>query len=488
MKKAKFKVIFAAIFMFALLAVGMIAPANFATVYAAENTYSSALEDLKKDPAFRSADYPAKTDAKYSFNVIQIAESATGELFVYTYQPSAGTKKLSATSISISTTINENYEPKLYKLKELNAQGVFGKYLVNGFRVQSGSERHYDISEIFRAWNKSIDQENENGNVISEVSFKVGKYFKAITENGQTKYECRATETRQIVSKYCGYLRPQEGSITSVISYDEHFIAFDTDISIDQIFKADIAFSIRMRKRIWVDGVKTNDRYVNDFVETQVTVSCEELTNANFIVPWEKPKTWKTIETVSEFIAKENLTTEAKEKLADKQWVLRFLRTPYTYKVNGFPPFFTAELITEEIADETILQLNYEKDGKVYNLGVIDNKQSPAPDAPPDNTTDLFNPFNGLDSFWNWLVKVWNSIVNFFTGKSDWWVYVVVVIAALILLPTILGLLIPAFGKLLLKILKALGKGLWWLICLPFRIIAAPFKAIAKRRKKDKSA
>ena len=59
-----------------------------------------------------------------------------------------------------------------------------------------------------------------------------------------------------------------------------------------------------------------------------------------------------------------------------------------------------------------------------------------------------------------------------------------VVIAALILLPTILGLLIPAFGKLLLKILKALGKGLWWLICLPFRIIAAPFKAIAAHAKK----
>ena len=56
-------------------------------------SHSNVLDDLSKDEKFNPEDYPAKAD-DYSLKVIQIAEGANGELFVYVYQPSNDTKVL----------------------------------------------------------------------------------------------------------------------------------------------------------------------------------------------------------------------------------------------------------------------------------------------------------------------------------------------------------------------------------------------------------
>ena len=58
------------------------------TTYAATTNYSNVLDDLKEDSAFNLKDYPAII-FDYNLNVIQIAESTDGELFVYVYQPAA---------------------------------------------------------------------------------------------------------------------------------------------------------------------------------------------------------------------------------------------------------------------------------------------------------------------------------------------------------------------------------------------------------------
>ena len=56
-------------------------------VYANEQiSYTNVMEDLEKDNSFKLEDYPAVED-DYSLQVIQIAESVNGELFVYVYQP-----------------------------------------------------------------------------------------------------------------------------------------------------------------------------------------------------------------------------------------------------------------------------------------------------------------------------------------------------------------------------------------------------------------
>lgn len=71
--------------------------------YASFENYTDVLADLQKDKNFNINDYPA-IENNYSLQVITIAESTDGELFVYVYQPSANVKPLTATEINMSLT------------------------------------------------------------------------------------------------------------------------------------------------------------------------------------------------------------------------------------------------------------------------------------------------------------------------------------------------------------------------------------------------
>ena len=95
-------------------------------------TYSTAIEDLQKDENFNAEAYPVK-EKDYSLQVIQIAESVDNELFIYVYQPSGSILDLRATSINISTGINENLKYVNYTLNYINNSNTLYKYKVNDF-------------------------------------------------------------------------------------------------------------------------------------------------------------------------------------------------------------------------------------------------------------------------------------------------------------------------------------------------------------------
>ena len=79
---------------------------------ASETIYTGVLEDLQKDETFDVSEYPSKdklTDKDKVMDVIQIAESNAGELFLYVYQPQAG--KFTASEVRISQTIGDNLAP-----------------------------------------------------------------------------------------------------------------------------------------------------------------------------------------------------------------------------------------------------------------------------------------------------------------------------------------------------------------------------------------
>ena len=126
-------------------------------------TYSNVLDDLKKDTSFNPDNYPLKTD-DYSLQIIQLAESVDKELFVYVYQPSGQAKDFKASSINISTTINDEISYYNYKLERLNSSGVFYKYKVVGLTVKDESVRYYAISSIYRPFDESIDKQASGGN------------------------------------------------------------------------------------------------------------------------------------------------------------------------------------------------------------------------------------------------------------------------------------------------------------------------------------
>ena len=132
-----------------------------------------------------------------------------------------------------------------------------------------------------------------------------------------------------------------------------------------------------------------------------------------------------------------NITDEGLEDLEGKQWVVRFLNTEYTdAKTNGTS---SSNLQVRKdytiVSDVSLIQLKFETDGVIYNLGVVDNMQSG--DGIPDN--------------------------EYHTRVSlKWWAWVLIGLAAIILCPFIL--------VVLWWLLTHLLKGLWWLIKKPFEL------------------
>ena len=152
-------------------------------------TYTNVLEDLQRDSSFSKENYPENA-TDYSLQLIQLAESSDKELFDYVYQPSGQLKGLVASSINISTTINDAVSYHNYKLELLNADGVFFKYKVSEFVVKDDDVRYYAITSVYRKWDKTIDPATGNDNTVTEVNYNVSKQYAFGTINGKPYVNC----------------------------------------------------------------------------------------------------------------------------------------------------------------------------------------------------------------------------------------------------------------------------------------------------------
>ena len=145
-------------------------------IYASAATkYSDVLDDLEADPSFNSPDYGIDK-SNTMLEVIQIAESSDGELFVYIYNPQA-VAEYNATYIRLSQTVGDDIVPRDYKLTLLSSSGVYGKYLAVDVKVKSDSVRYYDITCVFRKFIDGVDEGLDDTiiNTISQVPGEVAK-------------------------------------------------------------------------------------------------------------------------------------------------------------------------------------------------------------------------------------------------------------------------------------------------------------------------
>ena len=424
---------------------------------AEEITYSSVLDDLQKDDNFSTEHYPVVSD-DYSLQVMQIAESADGELFVYVYQPSGQAKNLRASSINIALVPRESIsDVRNYKLTLLNSSGVFYKYRVDGLTVSTASTRYYTIPSIFRPFDETIDKGAEHGNEVTEVVYNVSKEYCFSTINGEPFCRVLDIETIEITDKFVGFCRYTDGFKLYVGACDSHFVAFNTDRDIDRLLEADVYYTTQDYSWSFVPFAGENETFgdkQDNYAYLDYTQKVEHSGGGLFAPTY----TWDRIETVEQFIAENDLTQnvysgalidvnvankiteEGIAALKGKKWVLRFVETPYS--LNSGASGATTSFSTI-VGDVTILRLKFETDGITYNLGVIDNKQSGDPDTPVnEELTEV-----GLSD----------------TGK-------------LILLIIGLILLLVIFGPILPYIIKAIV----WVIMLPFRLIAAIIKAFKK--------
>lgn len=452
----KISYLLAAIFTAVLFVLTAFAGGGAATVYAAESAnvvYSNVLDDLKKDNGFSAANYPEKAD-DYSLQVIQIAESTDKELFVYVHQPSGQTKKLIASSINISTTINDEINYFNYKLQLLNSSGVFFKYKVQDFTVKDEPTRYYAISSIYRPFDETIDKQAEHDNTITEVNYDVSKQYCFSMINGKPYVNVVDIETIIITDKFVGFVRYFDGFkfYPSADACDSHFVAFNTDRPIDKLLEADVYYTKQSYSLSFNVYEGENEKFGK--AEDCYAYVTEKKVTYNGGGLWAGTYKWERIETVERFIAETDLTKtysgaildvtsgsqitdEGKAALQGKKWVLRFVETDYSAKLGTDSSNYSTL-----IGDVSILRLKFEYDGITYNLGTIDNKQ-----------TGGNKPING------WTSEI---IVN---NRGKRILAIIAVILLLLVLP-------PVFTYIIRPIV--------WLISLPFKAIGALFKKQGK--------
>lgn len=113
--------------------------------------------------------------------------------------------------------------------------------------------------------------------------------------------------------------------------------------------------------------------------------------------------------------------------------------------------------------------------GKTYNLGAVSDKITGG-DEPSGGAPDL----GWFDLLCKWLEQV--------TGVPAWvWKIIICALPFVILLP-ILSAIFPIVGQILSAVLKGIGtafvwlcKGVFWIICLPFKGIAALVRKIRNK-------
>ena len=417
--------------------------------------YSNVLDDLKKDSSFNPSNYPTKSD-DYSLQIIQLAESIDKELFVYVYQPSGKSKNLKASSINISTMINDSISFMNYKLALLNSNGVFYKYKVENLAVKPDAVRYYAISSIYRPFDESIDKQASGGNTITEVNYDVSKQYSFGEINGKPYVNCVDIETIVVTDKFVGFVRYPDGFQLYVGACDSHFVAFNTNKPMDKLLEADVYYTTQAYSSSWAAFVGSSEEFgakADKYAYLKYTDKVEHTGGGLFAGTYK----WDRIQTVENFIATEDreqifsgaiidvkisskLTDAALAELQGKKWVLRFAETDYSMW-SGQGAYGTFSTI---VGDVTILRLKFETDGITYNLGVIDNKQSGSTE--PSNETEIDVSLN---------------------KRGKMFLYLLLLILLIVLCAPILPYIL---------------QGIVWIITLPFKGIAALNKSIKRRR------
>ena len=445
-------------FMLALLCVFMCLPCSITTAYAdgisVDGGYTSVLDDLRKDEQFSENAYPV-VENDYTLQVITISESVDKELFVYVYQPHQEHGKYIASSINISATTDNSLNIMNYSLSLVHFDGVFQKYLVTGIMLPTSETRYYDVISIYRVFDETIDEglSDDNDNTISEVVFKVGKGFiLSNTENGVV-VQVNDLDVITVIDKFVGFVRYGDGDwwhMWGESACDRHFVAFTTDKPIDRLMEADIYYEYQNNRIVDPTGLG-DTKYPMGEIEPGYAYL--EYTQKGDYDNGHYKYVWDRIQTPIDFFSTVNIenvyqtpvfnvtneskmTEEGKANIENKQWVLSFLETSFeiTKSLEYHITYYT------RVSNVSILRLKFETDGVVYNLGVVDNKQSGS--DKPVNTFETTLELNDIFK-------------------------IILALLALILVLYVLGPVLPLIFSVIGGILKFVFK----IITYPFRLL-----------------
>ena len=448
-------------------------PVVFAEETDLSEIYTDVMEDLEKDPEFDKSKYPYD-EAKKDYEVITIAESDAGELFLYLHQGFAtDTNYLPAIEVRISKSKDEkNPTPKDYSLTLISRNEGFMKYKVYGFNVESDRERYYQIVQIVRKDNSSSSSDVVPMAMNIIPAFKtavcpINQNWKAYTEDdGSVKYGYTWLETMVVDDLFAGSILYRDGyHLFGSTEYTEsHFVVFNADRDMDHIIDADISFCTQT----YFDNVFDFDPYLSLYgfdvdhlfrgssVPFSLTLKDTDTVSNEPFGPFDNKYTWNRIQSVSIFLSETSdfLSPKAVETISSRSWVFRFLETDY--KEYKDYTFHTIE--GTAVSDITILRLHFKYGKESYNLNVVSNKVTP--DLIPEGSTDSKLPtFPDISSGCNDINELLSSIL------------------------LIVGLgLIALFCPWVFTILWAGLKLIFWIIFLPFKLLIGLFDKKDKKR------
>lgn len=426
--------------------------------YAETTVYSDVLDDLEKDETFNLQDYP-QIAGSYDIELIQIAESTTGELLLYVYQPGNGTLKEDVKCNYINLALDgDGLDFYRYSLTLLDTTSTFSKYKVEDFTVGSDTYRYYTISVIYRPWINEIDGNPPVGTYYDSKDFKVGCTWCVYYYNNVLTYQCKYPDFEDIDLKILGRVRYLDGFKFYTTACDSHFIAFSTDKPIESIIDAEIIYYTQDYTYSWAAGAGGKTQAVGErSKDIKKTLSKND--NVTYTPSgWfaEEPKTWERIESVEDFINNEkkqdvtlndNISNE--EFISNYHWVFRFVETDYRSDYTEAGGIYKEKYTAVE--GVSILRLHFVRDGRVWNLGVVDNI------AHGDSNPDGFSKGFDFDKYIEWFEKIF----------------------ALCLFILIIVIVTPVLN-IVITLFKVFVTG----IKIIFSIILFPLKLISKKRKK----
>lgn len=434
-------------------------------VYADTPNSTNVLADLQKDSNFKTSDYPDKAD-DYSIQVVQIAESTAKELLIYTYQPCQRTCFIFATCINMSLT-ETVAETKLYGLELLSSDGVFCKYKVKNVVVANIECRYYNITSIYRPWNVSIDKSSDNNNTINEIAYEVGRLYKASTIDGKVSYSWDKMETIEIINPYTGFLEYFDGYKFYLGYCHSHYIAFDTDKKIDELYEASVSCDTQEISK-YIGGT-SNSTSEGELQHLNILVDHEDKGENKADGIFAKKYEWKRIEKTEDFIKDPNndLNDDVKPDIGKTKWIIRFLDTPCNKTSAGLSGL---KFCYTKVTNVTILRLKFRTGIKIYDLGTISNKITGSSTIPDNDNNNEIDPLG-------WLGRLFDKLANAL-GIPTWVIYLIIALLLLGVLLPILGFIFPVVGQTLKVVINFIGKLLLWLLKAIIWIIELPFKGI----------
>ena len=281
----------------------------------------------------------------------------------------------------------------------------FYKYRVKDFTIPLTDTRIYSVISIYRPFINGIDDEPGHDNTVSEVAFKVAKEYTFYS--GSDSYQMEVLDVVEITDKFVGYVHtstdytfydtdPIWNFTQTWVKYnDSHFVAFSTDKDIEKLLEVQITY-VSQASGFFKQNSLTNSRddvFFGVHEDHDVTITSDQrLSYTTGALWWAEDKVVNRIQTVDEFVSSveeerqicsgalldvsmgSSLTNDAKTALNDKQWVVRFADTTRWYFADLEGVYWVESGVS--IGDVAILRLKFVTDGRVYNLGVVDNKQT----------------------------------------------------------------------------------------------------------------